>query len=56
MHNGASGRIEFDAKGDRKDAEITIFVMKGSKIEPIAVVKGGQTQSYADFIKAMGGG
>ena len=55
VHNGASGRIEFDAKGDRKDAEITIFAMKGGKIEPIAVVKGGKTQSYADFMKAMGG-
>jgi branched-chain amino acid transport system substrate-binding protein len=55
VHNGASGRIEFDAKGDRKNAEITIFVMKGGKIEPIAVVKGGKTQSYADFIKAAGG-
>jgi len=55
VHNGASGRIEFDSKGDRKDAEITIFVMKGGKIEPIAVVKGGKTQAYADFVKAMGG-
>jgi branched-chain amino acid transport system substrate-binding protein len=54
-HDGASGRIEFDAKGDRKDAEITIFEMKGGKIQPIAVVKGGKTQSYADFIKAAGG-
>jgi branched-chain amino acid transport system substrate-binding protein len=55
VHNGSSGRIEFDAKGDRKNAEITIFAMKGGKIEPIAVVKGGKTQSYADFIKAAGG-
>jgi branched-chain amino acid transport system substrate-binding protein len=55
VHNGASGRIEFDAKGDRKDAEITIFAMKDGKIAPIAVVKGGKTQSYADFIKAAGG-
>jgi len=55
VHNGSSGRIEFDAKGDRKDAEITIFAMKGGKIEPIAVVKGGKTQTFADFVKAMGG-
>ena len=53
---GATGKIAFDAKGDRKDAEITIFTMKGGKIEPIAVVKGGGTLSYADFLKAMGGG
>ncbi|TAK40548.1 MAG: branched-chain amino acid ABC transporter substrate-binding protein [Betaproteobacteria bacterium] len=52
---GATGKIAFDAKGDRKDAEITIFTMKGGKIEPIAVVKGGATLSYADFLKAMGG-
>jgi len=43
---GATGRIEFDAKGDRKDAEITIFTMKGGKIEPIAVVKSGETSAY----------
>jgi branched-chain amino acid transport system substrate-binding protein len=49
--NGATGPIAFDAKGDRKDAEITIFTMKGGKIEPIAIVKGGQTIPYNDFIK-----
>jgi len=26
---GATGRISFDEKGDRKDAEMTIFTMKG---------------------------
>jgi branched-chain amino acid transport system substrate-binding protein len=52
---GATGRIEFDAKGDRKDAEITIFTMKGGKIAPIAVVKSGKTMSYEDFLKGMGG-
>lgn len=51
---GATGRIEFDAKGDRKDAEITIFTMKGGKIEPIAVVKSGKTSTYEEFLKAMG--
>jgi branched-chain amino acid transport system substrate-binding protein len=53
---GASGRIEFDDKGDRKDAEITIFTMKGGKIEPIAVVKGGKTLAYEEFLKTAGGG
>jgi branched-chain amino acid transport system substrate-binding protein len=52
---GATGPISFDAKGDRKDAEITIFTMKGGKIEPIAVVKSGKTLPYAEFLKAMGG-
>src|SRR5687767_8695567 len=50
-HDGATGKIEFDAKGDRKDAEMTIFTMKGGKIEPIAIIKGGKTTSYAEFVK-----
>ena len=48
---GATGPITFDDKGDRKDAEVTIFVMKGGKIEPLAVVKGGKTVPYAEFVK-----
>jgi branched-chain amino acid transport system substrate-binding protein len=47
---GATGKISFDAKGDRADAEMTIFTMKGGKIEPIAIIKGGKTVSYQDFI------
>jgi branched-chain amino acid transport system substrate-binding protein len=38
---GATGKIEFDAKGDRKDAEMTIFRMQGGKIVPVAVWKAG---------------
>ena len=49
--NGATGRIEFDEKGDRKNAEITIFQMKGGKIEPVAIIKGGESIPYADFIQ-----
>jgi branched-chain amino acid transport system substrate-binding protein len=52
---GATGPIAFDDKGDRKDAEITIFIMKGGKIEPLAVVKGGKTVPYQEFVKSMGG-
>jgi branched-chain amino acid transport system substrate-binding protein len=52
---GATGKIVFDEKGDRKDAEMTIFTMKGGKLEPIAIVKGGQTTDYAEFMKAAGG-
>jgi len=51
-YEGASGKIEFDEKGDRKDAEMTIFTMKGGKIEPIAIIKGGKTTKFEDFIKA----
>ena len=53
-YTGASGNIQFDEKGDRKDAEMTIFTMKGGKIEPIAVIKSGKTQSYDEFLKSMG--
>jgi len=48
---GATGRIEFDPKGDRKDAEMTIFTMRGGKLEPIAIVKSGKTMTYDEFIK-----
>ena len=48
---GATGKIAFDDKGDRKNAEITIFTMKDGKLAPIAIIKGGQTISYEDFVK-----
>jgi branched-chain amino acid transport system substrate-binding protein len=48
---GASGPISFDQKGDRKDAEITMFTMKGGKLEPIAIIKGDKTMSYDEFSK-----
>ena len=51
-YQGASGKIEFDAKGDRKDAEMTIFTMKDGKIEPVAIIKSGKTIKFDDFIKA----
>ena len=51
--NGATGKISFDEKGDRKDAEMTIFTMKGGKLGPIAIVKGGKTMTYEEFIKGM---
>ncbi|HKQ23484.1 MAG TPA: branched-chain amino acid ABC transporter substrate-binding protein [Burkholderiales bacterium] len=48
---GASGRIEFDAKGDRKDAEMTIFTMKAGKVEPVAIIKGGNSIKFEDYVK-----
>jgi branched-chain amino acid transport system substrate-binding protein len=44
---GATGKVEFDAKGDRKDAEITIFKMEGGKIAPISIVKNGVATKFA---------
>ncbi|HUL55770.1 MAG TPA: branched-chain amino acid ABC transporter substrate-binding protein [Usitatibacter sp.] len=38
---GATGKVEFDAKGDRKDAEMTIFKMKDGKVTPVSIVKNG---------------
>jgi branched-chain amino acid transport system substrate-binding protein len=51
---GATGRISFDAKGDRADAEMTIFTMKAGALTPIAIIKSGKTIKYEDFI-AQGG-
>jgi branched-chain amino acid transport system substrate-binding protein len=48
-YDGASGHIEFDDKGDRKDAEMTIFTMKAGRIEPVAVIKSGRTIPIAEF-------
>jgi branched-chain amino acid transport system substrate-binding protein len=42
-YDGATGHVEFDDKGDRKDAEITIFQMKNGKVDPVAIVKAGKT-------------
>ncbi len=53
--DGATGHIEFDDKGDRKDAEITIFTMKDGKLDPIAVVKSGKSVAFADFMKGASG-
>jgi len=40
-HQGATGKIEFDAKGDRKDAEMTLFRMKAKEIVPVAIYRNG---------------
>jgi branched-chain amino acid transport system substrate-binding protein len=48
---GVTGKIEFDDKGDRKDAEMTIFTMKGGKIEPIAIIKGGKSMTVDEYLK-----
>ena len=50
-YDGASGHIEFDAKGDRKDAEMTIFTMKNGAITPVAIIKGGKSIKFEDFVK-----
>ena len=51
-YEGATGKIEFDEKGDRKDAEMTIFTMKAGKLEPLAIIKSGKTIKSDEFVKA----
>jgi branched-chain amino acid transport system substrate-binding protein len=55
-HNGATGKIEFDEKGDRRNAEITIFTLKDGKVQPMAVVKGGKSETWEEFTKGMAAG
>ena len=58
QYKGASGNITFDERGDRKDAEMTIFTIRGGQLEPVAIVKSGKTTKFEDFMKAadaMGG-
>ncbi len=43
---GATGLITFDAKGDRRDAEMTIFRMKDGKIVPVMVYRRGALEPY----------
>jgi branched-chain amino acid transport system substrate-binding protein len=43
---GATGAIAFDAKGDRKDAEMTIFRMHGGRIVPVAIVRNGVSTPF----------
>ena len=51
-YTGATGKIEFDAKGDRKNAEMTIFELKNGKVEPIAIIKEGKTEMLAQAAPA----
>ena len=47
---GATGTVEFDQKGDRKNAEMTIFKMEGGKVKPVAIVKNGKTTPFAQYV------
>ncbi|HUP28869.1 MAG TPA: ABC transporter substrate-binding protein, partial [Usitatibacter sp.] len=40
--DGATGKLAFDAKGDRRDAEMTIFRMRGGKIVPVGIYRNGE--------------
>ncbi|MBV2234951.1 MAG: branched-chain amino acid ABC transporter substrate-binding protein [Sterolibacterium sp.] len=51
QHTGATGSIAFDARGDRKDAEITIFTVNNGQLTPITIIKAGQLIPYAAFLE-----
>jgi branched-chain amino acid transport system substrate-binding protein len=53
-YDGATGHVEFDDKGDRKDAEITIFQMKDGKVDPVAIVKAGKTTKIGAEVASAG--
>lgn len=48
-YDGATGHIQFDEKGDRKDAEMTIFTMKEGKITPLAIIKSGKSLTLDEY-------
>ncbi|MDP2810235.1 MAG: hypothetical protein Q8O34_08805, partial [Rhodocyclaceae bacterium] len=52
-YTGASGNIQFDEKGDRKDAEMTIFTLKDGKITPVAILKGGKSLTLDEYAALM---
>ena len=45
-HQGATGRVEFDAKGDRKNAEMTLFRMRKGEIVPVAIYRDGRIEPF----------
>jgi branched-chain amino acid transport system substrate-binding protein len=51
-YSGASGNIKFDEKGDRKDAEMTIFTLKEGKITPVAILKSGKSMTLDEYAQA----
>jgi len=53
---GATGEVQFDQKGDRKNAEMTIFKMEGGKVKPVAIVKNGQSTPFNANAAATGSG
>jgi branched-chain amino acid transport system substrate-binding protein len=51
-YTGATGNIQFDEKGDRKDAEMTIFTLKEGKITPVAILKSGKSMTLDEYAQA----
>ncbi|MFZ5510535.1 MAG: branched-chain amino acid ABC transporter substrate-binding protein [Pseudomonadota bacterium] len=47
-YNGVTGKIEFDEKGDVKNGAITVFTIKGGKLETVAVHGGSAPVAAAE--------
>jgi branched-chain amino acid transport system substrate-binding protein len=45
--SGATGTVQFDRKGDRKDAEMTVFKMIGGRVKPVAMIRNGEVKPIA---------
>jgi branched-chain amino acid transport system substrate-binding protein len=45
--SGATGTVQFDRKGDRKDAEMTVFKMTGGRVKPVAMIRNGEVKPIA---------
>lgn len=43
---GATGKIEFDAKGDRRNAEMTLFRMRKGEIVPVGIYRNGVVEPF----------
>src|SRR5689334_14494956 len=43
---GATGKVDLDQKGARKDAEMTIYKLGGGKVKPVAMGKGGASPPF----------
>jgi branched-chain amino acid transport system substrate-binding protein len=52
-YTGVTGRIAFDAKGDRKDAEVTVFILRQGRLAPFAIVQGERVMSPSDFVGGL---
>src|SRR5439155_5954017 len=51
-YDGITAKIEFDDKGDTKNGFITVYQVKGGKLEPLSTIGGGGAATPAGEAKA----
>ena len=54
-YDGVTGKIEFDDKGDIKNGAITVFTIKGGKLETVKVVGGAAPEAAPAGMAGMSG-